>query len=72
MLGAALRAHHAGGARAGALAERARLDEHDALEAAALEEPGAPGADGAAADDDDVGGARQAGRAGHATYADID
>ena len=44
-LGAALGADHAGGAGAGALAERVRLDEDDALEPVLPEEPGAPGAD---------------------------
>ena len=55
-LGATLGSHHAGRARAGALAERLRLDQQDTGEASLFEEPGTPGADRPASDDDGIGG----------------
>ena len=69
-LGAALRPHHAGRARAGAGAEGALLDEHDVSEARLAQEPRTPRADRPAAHDDGVGGARPT--AGHAYEARID
>ena len=64
-LGAALRAHHAGRAAARPLAERPRLEQDDPLQPGPPEEPRAPRADGAAADDHGVGAPRIAGAGGH-------
>jgi hypothetical protein len=61
--GAALGAHHSGGATAGAVPKRPRLDEHDVGRAAFGEQHGRPRADRATPHNHDISVAR----AGHTT-----
>jgi len=56
---AALAADHACGPARSALAEHAALDDDDPARAGPVQEPGAPAADGPAADDDGVRARRQ-------------